>query len=127
MARGRVDVGDGEPGRGLIVVRLMKGVMPVEAVALETSGPGSEKRTRFFGFVGVCGTARVGLLWVVVDVDVEEATFLAGLGLPRPELALRLRWTDRGRSSSFSSLSLKSCVCSAMTRDFFQYSQTRRI
>lgn len=73
--------------------------MPVELV-LVTSGPGSEKRTRFLGFVGVWGVRR-GAVRVndvdVVDIVDEEAVAFAGL-----PLALRLRWVDEGRSSSFS-------------------------
>ena len=93
----------------------MKGVMPVEAV-LVTSGPGSEKRTRFLGFVGVWGTrpgvVRVNDVDVVEIVDEEAVPFV---GLP---LALRLQWADEGRSSSFSFEAEWLRVCSVMIGQF---------
>ena len=87
--------------------------MPVDAISFKTSGPGSEKRTRFFGFVGVWGAAGEGLGRVVVDVD-EEVLFFAGLGLPGPVLALRLRLRDMEHPSSIFLLSVASIVCFAM-------------
>lgn len=98
----------------------MKGVMPVDEVSvLVRSGPGSEKRTRFLGFVGVWG-AGAGVVRAndvdvvdVVDIDEEEPIAFAGL-----RLALRLRWVDEGRSSSFSSKGEWLRVCSAMIGQF---------
>lgn len=45
-----------EPGMKLILERLRYGVRPVDIASLG-SGPGSENRTFFFGFVGVLDSA----------------------------------------------------------------------
>ena len=66
------------------------------------SGPGSENRTRFLVLVGVCTVSLAPYSMCVVEgllTLVDEG----GGGLERPVLALLLRRTAMGLSSSISS------------------------
>ena len=103
-ARSRGDDGGVESRVGARVVRWIYGVIPVDelSVSTEISGPGSENRTRFLALVGVCGVSVAVCTICAIDAFltlVDEA----GGGLERPVLALLLRRTAIGLSSSNSS------------------------
>ena len=104
LARSRGDDGGVESKVGAKVVRMIYGVIPVDelSVSTEMSGPGSENRTRFLALVGVCTVSTASRTVCAIEAFltlVDEA----GGGLERPVLALLLRRTAIGLSSSISS------------------------
>ena len=82
----------------------MYGVKPVDDEGIGDPGVGSEKRTRFLGFVGVFPSSKGGsesrltpltleLPWTAVLPEVSS-------GRARAELDLRFRRTAMGKSSA---------------------------
>lgn len=107
LARGR---GEGEVARsrGKKDVRLRAGVSPVAAHDdVDDSRPGSENRTRFFGFEGdFAGSPEAS--WN----SESPGTSIAGGGSAKAELLLLLRRTAIGRlSTRLDSSTLTAAVC----------------
>ncbi len=67
----------------------------------EGSGPGSEKRTRFLGLVGVLGGSRE-----LFSTSTLGSTFGMSMGSVSPVLMRRFRRTARGLSSVISTTSI---------------------
>lgn len=91
-------------------VRLRWGVSPVDENAAEGSGPGSVKRTRFLGLVGVLGGSREHPSASTLGSDFGTSTASGSLVLIR-----RFRRTARGLSSVMSTTSIWE-VCIAIAR-----------
>lgn len=79
--------------------------------AVQVSGPGSEKRTRFLGLVGVFRASR--LLWLSSS---GCCTTFVLIGSMRPELIRLLRRTARGRSSGIWCSSCSTVFCAIVGR-----------
>ena len=88
----RDEAGTSRRALGRSVVRLTKGVIPVEA----RSSPGSEKRTFFLALVGVCGSGPSGRKGTDDEESVAASLALTGLDPARLLLARRLRWVESG-------------------------------
>ena len=91
-------------------VRLRWGVSPVDEDGAECSGPGSEKRTRFLGFVGVLGGSRE-----LPSASTLGSDFGTSTASGSPVLIRRFRRTARGLSSVMSTTSIWE-VCIAIAR-----------
>ena len=85
---------------GVKYVRVRYGVSRVDEDGAEASGPGSEKRTRFFGLVGVLGGSRE-----LFSTSTLGSILSTSTGSVSPVLMRRFRRTARGLSSVMSTTS----------------------